>query len=106
MIFYCKKKNGVIIKKYSNSDSIEQDLGKLSYIVNTHAELVWFWQDGFGNESINNADFVVTVLDVQDTPPAFFNLPYSVVVGEDKAVVCLFVCLFVYSLIQMAYIRS
>lgn len=45
---------------------------------------------------------MVTVLDVQDTPPAFFNLPYSVVVGEDKAVVCLFV----YSLSQMAYIRS
>lgn len=41
--FIVKIKNGVIIKKYSNSDSIEQDLGKLSYIVNTHAELFWFW---------------------------------------------------------------
>lgn len=39
LIFYCKKKNGVIIKKYFNLDSIEQDLGKLSYIVNIYVEL-------------------------------------------------------------------
>lgn len=51
---------------------------------------VFICQDGFGNASTSNADFVVTVLDVQDTPPSFFNLPYSIAVQEDKAVVSLF----------------
>ncbi|XP_076454243.1 cadherin-23-like isoform X3 [Babylonia areolata] len=32
------------------------------------------------------ADFVVTVLDVQDTPPMFVNLPYSTEINEDGAV--------------------
>jgi hypothetical protein len=33
------------------------------------------------------ADFVVTVYDVQDTPPVFFNLPYNAALKETDAVV-------------------
>lgn len=34
------------------------------------------------------ADFVVTVLDVQDTPPMFVNLPYNTEIKETATVVC------------------
>lgn len=77
---------------YKNAFRINSDTGdviinsSLDFERHNFYEFVIKAKDGFGNESINNADFVVTVLDVQDTPPAFFNLPYSVVVGEDKAV--------------------
>lgn len=77
---------------YKNAFRINSDTGdviinsSLDFERHNFYEFVIKAKDGYGNESINNADFVVTVLDVQDTPPAFFNLPYSVVVGEDKAV--------------------
>lgn len=40
-----------------------------------------------GLKSTADADFVVTVTDIQDTPPAFFNLPYSVSVKENISLV-------------------
>ena len=33
------------------------------------------------------ADFMVTVLDVQDTPPMFVNLPYNTEIKETDTVV-------------------
>ncbi|XP_078320025.1 cadherin-23-like isoform X2 [Crassostrea virginica] len=77
---------------YKNAFRIDRDNGaiivnsSLDFEKHNFYEFVIKAKDGFGNESINNADFVVTVLDVQDTPPSFFNLPYSVAVQEDKAV--------------------
>ncbi|XP_050394981.1 cadherin-23 isoform X6 [Patella vulgata] len=41
--------------------------------------------DGIGLEA-EPADFVVTVLDVQDTPPYFVNLPYSAEVNESVSI--------------------
>ncbi|XP_061191904.1 cadherin-23-like isoform X2 [Saccostrea echinata] len=77
---------------YKNAFRIDGDTGdiiinsSLDFEKHNFYEFVIKAKDGFGNESTNNADFVLTVLDVQDTPPSFFNLPYSVVVQEDKAV--------------------
>jgi hypothetical protein len=41
-----------------------------------------------GLKSTADADFVVTVTDIQDTPPSFFNLVYSVSLKENVTVVC------------------
>ena len=47
-----------------------------------------------GLKSTADADFVVTVTDIQDTPPSFFNLVYSVSLKENVTVVG---CIAIYS---------
>lgn len=44
-----------------------------------------------GLRSTADADFVITIKDIQDSPPAFFNLPYSIKLQENVSVVS-FVC--------------
>ena len=50
-------------------------------------------QDGGEDNPGNQADparFVVIVIDVQDSPPKFVNLPYSTEIDEDTGVVSRF----------------
>ncbi|CAG2193998.1 CDH23 [Mytilus edulis] len=74
---------------YKNAFRIDPNTGDviinnlLDYERHNFYEFVISAQDGMGLKSTADADFVVTVTDIQDTPPAFFNLPYSVSVKED-----------------------
>ncbi|ESO87057.1 hypothetical protein LOTGIDRAFT_154544 [Lottia gigantea] len=76
---------------YRTTFQIDQVTGNISVIKPLNYEKHNFYQfkiraeDGLGLEGIP-VDFVVTVLDVQDTPPYFVNLPYNVEVEEDVAV--------------------
>ncbi|KAK3090257.1 hypothetical protein FSP39_010440 [Pinctada imbricata] len=60
--------------------------GPLDYEKHNFYEFIIKAKDGYGEESKVNADFVLTIMDIQDTPPAFYNLPYSIVMPEDKPV--------------------
>ena len=53
------------------------------------ATYIHYLQDKGEPESLvgTPADFVVTVLDVQDTPPMFVNLPYTTEIMETETVV-------------------
>ncbi|CAC5393753.1 CDH23 [Mytilus coruscus] len=74
---------------YKNAFRIDPNTGDviinnvLDYERHNFYEFVISAQDGMGLKSTADADFVVTVTDIQDTPPAFFNLPYSVSVKEN-----------------------
>ena len=59
-------------------------------------------QDGGEDNPGNQADparFVVIVIDVQDSPPKFVNLPYSTEIDEDTGVVSRFYLEYMYSCI-------
>ncbi|XP_046351403.2 cadherin-23-like isoform X2 [Haliotis rufescens] len=76
---------------YRTTFQIDQYSGVIKIIRPLDYEKHNFYQfkikavDGYGLEG-EPADFVVTVLDVQDTPPYFINLPYSAEVDENVTV--------------------
>lgn len=62
--------------------SIALILKALTFLVIILIVLTLGYQDGDGLKAVP-ADFFVTVLDVQDTPPIFINLPYAQRVFEN-----------------------
>ncbi|XP_069123032.1 cadherin-23-like isoform X3 [Argopecten irradians] len=77
--------------EYKNAFRIDPNNGEiivnspLDYEKHNFYEFVITAVDGLGKPCKDNADFVVTIVDVQDTPPSFFNLPYSVSMMENAA---------------------
>ncbi|OWF48736.1 cadherin-23-like [Mizuhopecten yessoensis] len=77
--------------EYKNAFRIDPNNGEiivnspLDYEKHNFYEFVITAVDGLGKVCKDNADFVVTIVDVQDTPPSFFNLPYSVSMMENAA---------------------